>query len=564
MGKTFEGNGSIPFRLRVGITGTRTLTETAVIEESLRTILTTRYKQAFNADGQRALSGLHATPLAFTLVSPLAEGADRLAARVALELPGTRLEVILPLKPEDYREDFAANDSCEDFSELLALAQRVTVVPPFPRPECYWQVGKAVVDSCDILVAVWDGQPSRGRGGTAEIVAMATEQGKPVFIISTIAPHAITLRNGERLTGSHLAGLEEFNAYPLDSSTFRQSAANQGRWLFTASAAESIPQTTRSVIETHLIPPFVRAEAVAAHCQDRYLRSGLFGYLIALFSVAILAMAIVLFHNNLTMSAVFYGIELTALAAVFIMIHRAHKAGVHEKWLANRALAERLRNAFYFVACGLPPTHPRLDAEENPLFTGDHDWTAVAFAEVCAGLSLVPRPEDLNCPALAQYIKTSWVDDQRAYHHSNVVGKPGAKAWIKRFGTQRCDDLLRRLALGSFLGAMIISALHLVFALFNLHGGWVKPVEVVLTIIAILLPVAGATFNGYRSLMEFSQMTASSEMMQIQLGRIAPHLQEVRNADELEKCLRRIEDLMLLESQDWVRLMSFSDLERVA
>ena len=41
-------------------------------------------------------------------------------------------------------------------------------------------VGRYVLDRCDVLVAVWDGQPARGRGGTADIVAMARHCGKPM------------------------------------------------------------------------------------------------------------------------------------------------------------------------------------------------------------------------------------------------------------------------------------------------------------------------------------------------------------------------------------------------
>ena len=48
------------------------------------------------------------TPL--LLLSPLAEGSDRLVARVALEL-GVRLVVPLPLPLELYEQDFASDES---------------------------------------------------------------------------------------------------------------------------------------------------------------------------------------------------------------------------------------------------------------------------------------------------------------------------------------------------------------------------------------------------------------------------------------------------------------------
>jgi hypothetical protein len=37
--------------------------------------------------------------------------------------------------------------------------------------------GRVVVDRSSVLVAAWDGQPSRGLGGTADVVAYARERG---------------------------------------------------------------------------------------------------------------------------------------------------------------------------------------------------------------------------------------------------------------------------------------------------------------------------------------------------------------------------------------------------
>ena len=43
--------------------------------------------------------------------------------------------------------------------------------------------GKVVVDRSSVLLAVWDGQPSRGLGGTADVVAYARQRGVPVTVI---------------------------------------------------------------------------------------------------------------------------------------------------------------------------------------------------------------------------------------------------------------------------------------------------------------------------------------------------------------------------------------------
>ena len=45
----------------------------------------------------------------------------------------------------------------------------------------YLQAGRATVAHCDILIAVWDGLPPRGRGGTGEIVELAIQRGTAII-----------------------------------------------------------------------------------------------------------------------------------------------------------------------------------------------------------------------------------------------------------------------------------------------------------------------------------------------------------------------------------------------
>jgi len=52
-----------------------------------------------------------------------------------------------------------------------------------PSEEAFFAAGKAVVDACDWLIAVWDGEPARGLGGSADVVAYARNQGRRVDVI---------------------------------------------------------------------------------------------------------------------------------------------------------------------------------------------------------------------------------------------------------------------------------------------------------------------------------------------------------------------------------------------
>lgn len=117
-------------------------------------------------------------------VSALAEGADRIFAHAALAL-GYRLEVLLPFARADYATTFADKSAKADFLALLERAEGVRELPGSlaATKAAYEAVGQATVAACCVLVAVWDGRPAAGRGGTPEIIAYALRQGRPVIWI---------------------------------------------------------------------------------------------------------------------------------------------------------------------------------------------------------------------------------------------------------------------------------------------------------------------------------------------------------------------------------------------
>ena len=118
------------------------------------------------------------------LVSPIADGADQIAADAAVSL-GWELQAILPFGRAVYRESLADTESRQRFNALLARASRVLELPGGPPGdvEAYVMAGRATVAHCDVLIAVWDGLPPRGRGGTAEVVQTAIARGRPVVHI---------------------------------------------------------------------------------------------------------------------------------------------------------------------------------------------------------------------------------------------------------------------------------------------------------------------------------------------------------------------------------------------
>jgi len=122
-----------------------------------------------------------------TVLSSLAEGADTLCAKLALDI-SLRLVVPLPMNELEYRKDFSESSAME-FDHLLSLADQVFVVSPEEavpqnpqRGFYYRQTGIYVAKHCHVLLAVWDGveHDTPDGAGTWETVKLARGFGKPV------------------------------------------------------------------------------------------------------------------------------------------------------------------------------------------------------------------------------------------------------------------------------------------------------------------------------------------------------------------------------------------------
>jgi hypothetical protein len=114
-------------------------------------------------------------------ITCLAVGADQLFARAILSLGG-QYDVIL--SAPDYRENVVKPDNLADFDALIAAAGDVQFMPfETSGREAYMAASEALVTRSDRLLAVWDGKPSGGHSGTADVVAHARHVGVPVEVI---------------------------------------------------------------------------------------------------------------------------------------------------------------------------------------------------------------------------------------------------------------------------------------------------------------------------------------------------------------------------------------------
>jgi hypothetical protein len=197
-----ERAGRIPFRLRIGVTGHIKLTDS----EELRVGVRRAIELAIEQTGYRHAEQRN-TDLRLTVVTALAEGADRIVADEVLNFPGrkfpgsmfptdkfpdSQLISVLPVYEEDidvYLGDFHDDESRAEFKHWYRDAWRHIspprgALPPGTskkaREAGYLWAGLAVVRNCDVLIALWDEEGSRGTGGTADLIERLRKRDKGV------------------------------------------------------------------------------------------------------------------------------------------------------------------------------------------------------------------------------------------------------------------------------------------------------------------------------------------------------------------------------------------------
>ena len=154
----------LPNTVAIGFTGHRTLDDETRCRKAIFYFLERKKKSA---------SGL------VYGISSVAAGGDLLFAESCLQL-ALPLRVLLPLPAEEFRKDFDAN-TWSRAEKVLGQAASVEVTGRSPsRQECYYECGIETVHQSQLLLALWNGLPAEGLGGTEDVVSFAKGIGRPV------------------------------------------------------------------------------------------------------------------------------------------------------------------------------------------------------------------------------------------------------------------------------------------------------------------------------------------------------------------------------------------------
>jgi hypothetical protein len=476
-----------------------------------------------------------------TLVCALAEGADSMAADAALAQAYT-LDAVLPFPREDYETDFKADIQRAAFAARLDRARAVLELPGSRMDEgkAYEAAGLVVLDHADILIAVWDRAPARGRGGTPEFVAEAARRGMPIIEIladgsappqlrwqgleaqQKLSPHVFDHPSAPlaRLTQIVDASVKPPESKAESDGLRRFFAERRRRWnwrlLFPLTKAILFVQMprrsdfeprppealARDIAQANpgaasaITQAFGWADAVASYFVQIFRGAVIGNFVFAAAAVVAAALALVLESKTYALA------ELAIIFWVLFATSGGLKKHWHERWVEARELAERLRVAMAMTLLG---TRSQIVYGEVQTWTG---WFARAILRQ-SGLrsarldaQALSRTKDALAGLLRDQIGYQAATRDRSHRMNGRLDKAG-----------ECLLGLTVLAIVTHLTLEIWPAL-----LQDVIDPSNRQLSEALGAMSMTFPAMGAALFGIRMIGDFEGAAARADRMREQLG----------------------------------------------
>lgn len=503
-----------------------------------------------------AASGLYAggrQPL--RLVSALAEGTDRIAAWAALDA-GAELEVVLPFVAEEYRKDFADRGSIDEFESLLGRADKVLVLDgkADARTQAYEAAGLVMLGNCDLLVAVWDGGPGRGRGGTREVIGEAARRWIPLVVIDPAGSEAKLRSAGPSAGPMRLDDLPELPLPKLAELIAAEIGVEGGaeaaaRWLLDAEPppmppiqpvytwllwlAGVAPRRRRNAEEPDTAPPRPDAATLqgAFPWWDRSAVQAAQAFrsaVIVNFSLA--ALAVVLAATSLLAGGLkwlFVLAEVTTILLLLANTMAAARRRWQERWIGAREVAELLRVCTLLRLAGIGR------GIADPRQGGLLGWYAGAYAR-SASLTRA----DLSDPAATAARLTAEVGNQAEWNRATSNRMHLAAKRIERFGE-------------ALFAAVLVAAIGWL-GLYVTVPQVAHELRYLLTAITAGLPAIATASYGIRVILDFEGIAQRTGRIASGLDRLLAHWDSgPKTAAALQDFARRAADIMLGDLAAW-------------
>lgn len=441
-------------------------------------------------------------------LSSVASGADSLFSRKALEV-GLAWHALLPLPAAEFRGDFSPEEWRET-EALLSRAEQVRVITENgSREDAYLDCGMETVNDSDVLLALWDGEPARGKGGTADVIAYARELGKPIVVID-----ATTLQvSRENFEGFHREdhNLNAFNALP-------EAPREPGEGPATLPALDSIIRFQRKV------------DHAASRGAPQFRRL-IAGTVVLHVLATLVAAAGLAFEWHL---AALPWVKLLCLAGALAVALALRYTGAHHHWIRCRLAAEVARSAL--ATWGLPrksPLFQELDIPEvRPLMRSLHILHIRASAA---------QPVPMR-------------DFKRLYMENRI----GDQLRYYRKQLKRALPQLVRLRAGFWTATVLAIVSTAAYALDMLPLPE-RGVQLVYYFFPISLPVVAAACISLISVHDLHRRVARYREMEHLLESSRKQVAYSQTWNSLEHVVLRTEHSLIQEVLEWHSITSFSE-----
>ena len=440
-----------------------------------------------------------------------AEGSDQLFVRQALER-GLSWHAILPLPSEEFSRDFTP-EAWRDVEALLVRAEHLQVSnddESAPRVDAYLDCGLETVNGSDLLIAVWDGEPARGKGGTAEVIEYARSIGRPIIIIdattgeqrlenwSKLDAHDIALTGLNRLPEARTWGDNPFKA-PDAVFNFQQKCDYEA-----TRSAPGVRRMTVSTVLLHVLATFIAAASLAYSL-----------HLASLAWMKFLCLAV-------------------GVAAAFVLRRRMHS---ERSWVKCRLAAEFCRSAL--ATWGLPRATNLLQDLDLPV-----------VHHLARSLRILhSREASVNPVPIADFqriYREKRIEDQLAYYRRQEA---------------RALPMLRKLRRLFWIATVLAMACVAAYAMtLSVHvhpPAWLQ--TTVFSFLPVSLPVAAAATISIISINDLQRRVARYRDIQATLEASRAQIIYCCTWNSLEKVVLRTERALLQEVIEWHSLASFSE-----
>ncbi|WP_338468470.1 hypothetical protein RXV95_07940 [Novosphingobium sp. ZN18A2] len=567
-------------RLGVGVTGHRL----DRLDEALLPALKDRVDSVIAAIEEAA--GLEDAGQ-LRLVTSLAEGADSIAAQSA-KGRGWQVDAVLPYFRDEYAQDHPAGTARDRYYAILAGCDAVFELqgerdPPGRDGAAYERAGRIVLEQCDILIAIWDGQPVRGRGGSAQIVAEAVSQGIPVVHIDPddrrppellwsgfhevylgretldsvarlnfdLLPSVITpllaepLETAERTTqkGGSKRRFSFAIGYPLLLAVFGIRRVRRSdfrtRVDFEGAAATLTAQPPLSGgfgmrLTQLLVPRFARADAKASNYARKFRSTYIANFVFA-------ATAVLLSLMGLALPAGFkpllVTLELVIIATILVQTRAGIRGAWQQLWLDSRALAEHLR--CLSIASRMGTLNLRAGSSEM-------SWSVALSTRTTAREIGLPTAQ-VNAAYLESVRRDllRLIDGQIAYLRTDA-GR-----------MHRLDHRMHILGATLFgltaLACIALLAFKTADLLLPEFDSFVHAATIAVTILTAALPALGAAIYGIRMQGDFAGIAQRGHSLVDNLSALRDLItEEPLDFDILNLRIGRVSSLMTADVSDWL------------